>query len=479
MSATYDNDTEQWCDEHANVREACRCPLGPDPSREHRGQARMAYRLARQYAGRLLHVHGLGWHVYDGRRWVEDYRGEAKRAVLTALRDALTEATDLDARERDELWSDVRRCESASGVAGVLDLAAALEPFAATVDDLDADPYLLNCANGTLDLHTLALRPHDPANRITKVTGAAFDADARGATWEAFLARVLPDEDVRGFVQRYAGLGLSGRVLAHVLAILIGTGRNGKGVFYGALAAALGDYASTAEPDLFMHRENAHPTGEMDLRGVRWVVVSESDQGRRLAEATVKRLTGGDRIKARRMRQDFVEFTPSHTAALVTNHLPKVSGDDPALWARLRVVPFDVVIPKAEQDPRLGEKLELEADAVLSWAVAGWQEYQRRGLDEPAAVIAATERYQADADALGRFVAECCIVNPHMFATVADLFARWTRWAADDGTEPGSKRAFGEAMDRRGHPVTRGTGGTRIRRGIGLVDEDAEGGEQW
>jgi len=445
-----------------------------DPALVHSGQARFAYRLAASHAGRLLHVHGLGWHHWDGRRWALDDRGEATRAVLDVLRAALAESL----RDKD-LRRDVQSCESAAGVAGVLQLASALEPFAATAADLDADPYLLNAWNGTLDLRTLELRAHDPADRITKVTTAAYDPDAAGPTWDAFLARVLPDEAVRAFLGRYVGVGLAGRVLEHVLAILTGTGRNGKSVFYLAVAHALGDYATTAEPDLFMHRQNAHPTGEMDLLGVRWVVVSESDQGRRLAEATVKRLTGGDRIKARRMRQDFVEFAPSHTAALVTNHLPKVSGDDPALWARLRVVPFNIEIPKPEQDPHLGDKLALEVDAILAWAVAGWVDYRSRGLDEPDAVLQATERYQADADAIGRFITECCILNPHMFATVADLWDRWCQWRIDDGAEEVSKNAFGDALDRRGHMVKRGHGGVRHRVGIGLAADDDEGAETW
>ncbi|AXY51704.1 hypothetical protein YT1_2280 [Rhodococcus ruber] len=429
----------------------------------HRGQARMAYRLAAAYAHRLMHVHGMGWFFYDGTRWLEDDQGEAKRAVLDVLRCALAESLD----DRD-LRNDVRRCESAAGVAGVLDIASALEGFAFTVNDLDADPYLLNVANGTLDLRTMQLAAHSPAHRITKVTRAAYRPDAPSPTWNAFLTQVLPDEEVREFVRRYVGVGLCGRVLEHTLSILTGTGRNGKGVFYGAVGHALGDYATVAEPDLFMHREGAHPTGEMDLRGVRWVVVSESDKGRRLAEATVKRLTGGDRIRARRMRQDFVEFTPSHTAALVTNHLPKVSGDDPALWARLRVVPFEVVIPKADQDPKLGEKLELDADAVLTWAIRGWSDYQRSGLAEPAAVVAATDAYQADADALGRFIDECCVSTPAMTVHAGQLFDAWAKWAAEEGVEPGGKKSFGEALDKRGFVAHKGTGGARFRRGIGL-----------
>lgn len=447
-------------------------PLGIRPESVHRGQLRMAYRLAGAHAHRLMHVHGLGWFVYDGTRWREDTRGKAKDAVYDVFRRALSESLD-----DKELGTDVRKCESAAGVAGVLDLATALEEFAFTVADLDADPYLLNVANGTLDLRTMELRAHAPADRITKVTRAAYDPAGTSRDWDVFLAQVLPDESVREFLRRYVGVALCGRVLEHVLAILTGTGRNGKGVFYGAVEHALGDYATVAEPDLFMHRENAHPTGEMDLLGVRWVVVSESDRGRRLAEATVKRLTGGDRIRARRMRQDFVEFAPSHTAALVTNHLPKVSGDDPALWARLRVVPFEVVVPKEQQDKRLPQRLELAADAVLGWAIQGWVDYGRVGLAEPAAVVAATDEYQADADALGRFLTECCATSPAVSVHAGQLFDAWLMWAAEDGSDPGSKKAFGEALDARGFPAHKGTGGARFRRGVALKTDGSDDNE--
>lgn len=443
-------------------------PATPD-GEQHSGQARMAYRLADAYSDQLMYVHGIGWHVYDGQRWTEDLRGEAKRAVLDVLRTALAESLD-----DSQLRKDVRRCESAAGVGGVLDLAAALEPFAFTVSELDSDPYLLNTAGGTLDLRTMELRSHNPRDRITKVTRGSYRPGEIGTVWDKFITRVLPDEDVRGFVQRLSGVGLLGKVVEHVLGIFTGSGANGKGVFYGALGHALGDYAAVAEPDLFMHREGAHPTGEMDLRGVRWVVVSESDKDRRLAEATMKRLTGGDEIKARRMRQDFISFTPSHTPVLVTNHLPKVSGDDPALWRRIRVVPFNVVIPPAERDGHLGEHLQLEADAILTFAVEGYREYVDRGLDEPMSVRVATDNYQRDSDAIARFIAECCLINPHRFMTTADAFERWLHWAADDGAEPMSRKAFGQAFDKRGYPTVKSTGGVRVRRGIGLADAEED-----
>lgn len=443
--------------------------VAPCAGEVHTGQVRMAYRLAAAYSGRLMHVHSLGWYVWDEVRWRADDQGAAKRAVIDVLRTAHHEGFG----DKD-LLRDVTRCESAAGVAGVLDLASALQPFAFTVEHLDADPYLLNTPTGTVDLRDGILRKHDPADRITKLTRAGYRPGAASAVWDGFLQRVLPDEPVRGFLQRLAGLGTCGKVLEHVLGILTGSGANGKGTFYGALSYALGDYALSAEPDLFMHREGAHPTGEMDLRGVRWCVVSESDRDRRLAEATMKRLTGGDRIRARRMRQDFVEFAPSHTPILVTNHLPKVSGDDPAIWRRLRVVPFSVEIPEHERDSHLGERLELDADAILAWAVAGYRSYDQIGMAEPDAVKAATNDYQRASDALARFIAEACYLAPAAYATTGQLFERWSAWAVQDGAEPMSSKKFGQALDQRGYPAGPGGRAGRRRKGIGLLADEGE-----
>lgn len=445
-------------------------PDEPPTHEPHRGQTRMAYRLAAEFKDRLMFVYGIGWHRWDGTKWVQDQNGIATRAVIATLKQALNESFG-----DKELQADVRKCESAAGMRGVLEIASALTPFAFTVADLDADPYLLNVANGTLDLRTCELRDHSPTDRLTKVARGAYRTDIDPTTWNEFLERVLPDTDVREFLQRLAGVGLVGRVLEHVLGILTGTGRNGKGVFYGALGHALGDYYLFAEPDLFMQRQGHSSTGEMDLRGVRWAVVSENDKGRQLAEATMKRLTGGDPITARHLYQNLVTFTASHTPILVTNHLPTVSGDDPAVWARIRVVPFDVVIPAAERDSHLPERLELQADAILSWAIAGYQDYIKRGrLDEPDAVTVATDAYQKDNDAVARFIDECFHIAPIHCTPMKAITDRFHTWSREDGAGDMSTKALGAALDRLGYSSRRAAKGLRVRDGIALKHEENE-----
>jgi len=182
--------------------------------------------------------------------------------------------------------------------------------------------------------------------------------------------------------------------------VLIGCGANGKGTTYGAITHALGDYATVINPDLLMVRDRGGAGGPelMALLGVRLVIGSETEEGRKLDEAAMKRLTGGDELTARRLYSHPVTWQPSHQLVYVTNALPKVKGNDPAVWRRIRVVPFDVVVPLEDRDPELPERLALHADAVLSWVIAGHFDYEDNGgMREPTSVLRATGDYQADA----------------------------------------------------------------------------------
>jgi putative DNA primase/helicase len=319
------------------------------------------------------------------------------------------------------------------------------------------------------------LRGHDPADLLTKMTGAAYDPDARGAEFAKFLERVQPDPVMRAYLARLLGHALEGRVVSHLLPIFHGAGANGKGTLTGAVLAALGDYADAADPELLTARMfDAHPTGTADLFGTRLAVLHESDHGRRLAEGTVKRLTGGDRIKVHRMREDFWHFEPSHTFLMLTNHKPAMGGTDEGIWRRLRLVPWDVVIPAAERDEDLGDRLALEAGAVLAWLAAGYRDWRGQGLADPEQVTAATDAYRAESDALARFLEQECLTGPHFHARSAELFAAWCAWCRAEGEEPGTQTAFSVALTNRGFDKRHGMHG-KVWAGLGIQGGDDGG----
>ncbi|HMG40312.1 MAG TPA: phage/plasmid primase, P4 family [Acidimicrobiales bacterium] len=433
------------------------------------------------YARRFIHVYGARlryvppwrqWLVWDGTRWAHDIDGQAQRWMKTIARRITTDALAIaDPDRRKAALREAKRGESSAGVAGALTLASTEPEVAIVPDALDVDPFLLNCANGTLDLRTGELHAHDPGQLLTKVTAAAYRPDHPGTVFPGFLERIQPDPDMRRFLARLLGHALEGRQAVHLLPIFHGDGANGKSTLVNAVDAALGDYAAPADPDLLFARSfDAHPTSNADLFGLRLAVLHEGDAGRRLAEGTVKRLTGGDAIKARRMREDFWSFTPSHTFVMLTNHRPLVSGSDEGIWRRLRLVPFQVVIPLAERDDDLAAKLGLEADAILAWLVTGYLDWRTHGLDEPAPVAAATAAYKAESDALGRFLDERCLLGPHHRARSSDLYNTWTRWCTTEGEEPGTNKAFTTQLQNRGFDTQRTKVGA-VFVGVGIATE--------
>ncbi|NUW33423.1 bifunctional DNA primase/polymerase [Nonomuraea sp. SMC257] len=441
------------------------------PGTQHRGHLRMAERFVAEHAEQLRYVHGIGWHRWDGTRWAADDQRADLQAAVATTKNALSEAITLKGQDRDDLLKDARKAENASGAEGMLKFAAALPPISTASSALDADPYLFNTPGGTLDLETGTVRPNNRADLITKVAGAAPRPD-HGSEWAAFLARILPDPEVRAFVQRVFGYAMLGKVTEHVMLIFTGTGANGKGTTRDALMAAFGDYAIEIDPAMLMEsKHERHGAFKMRLRGARLVFCSETEKGRRFAEATMKRLVGGDPIEANLMHKNPITFLPSHTLIMLTNHLPAVSGDDPAVWRRLLVVPFDVVIPASEQDNGLPDRLKAAAPTVIAWAYQGWLDYQQQGLNPPDAVRRRTEAYQADSDALGRFLDERTMKNPHSHVKARELFTAWTQWCYVNGEDPGSEKAFAESMGQRGHEKKRGSGGFTYR-GLVLMADD-------
>ena len=419
----------------------------------------------------LIHVHGIGWHVWDDTRWHSDDDGEAGRAYANMIKDAWAELPQItDTDDRKKAVQALIAAEKRTFAEGALWFASNRPEMALAADRLDANRMLLNCANGTLDLATMTLLKHSPAHRISKVCRGAWHPDLGETRWSKFVAEILPDAEVRDFVQRLMGCALAGKVREHILPILTGTGGNGKSTFTEAIADALGDYAMQADPTMLMaSSHDSHPTGQASLQGRRLAICMETAQGRHLDAPTAKQLTGGDKITARYMRQDFFTFEPSHTILMITNHKPVVSGTDDALWRRLVVVPFDQVFSREDADPDLKDVLESEPDAVLSWMIHGWTEYQAKGLGIPVQVRAATDDYKADSDAVGMFLAEKTM--NHGEVKSSELFAAWSRWCIQEGEDQGTQKAFSEELTLLGYDkkITK-TG--RFWLGLGLPEGD-------
>jgi len=220
-------------------------------------------------------------------------------------------------------------------------------------------------------------------------------------------------------------------------------------------------------------KSKQHPTELANLHGRRLVAASETDDSCRLSEALVKDLTGGEPIIARRMREDFWQFVPSHTFVLSTNHRPAIRGTDNGIWRRIYLVPFNVTIPTAEQDKELPNKLREEWPAILRWAVAGCLEWQRSGLQPPDEVLAATSAYRSDMDVFGRFIDECCTVRPEIETPASELYERYKVWTLEHGEFTQTQTMFGSRLNDRGFRGGRATRGEHRGRatwtGIGLA----------
>ncbi|MDX2092504.1 MAG: phage/plasmid primase, P4 family [Kofleriaceae bacterium] len=443
-----------------------------------------AQRFAAKHGDRLRYVQSRDlWLVWDGRRWCHDELGSPVEAAKRVVADLYKESGEFAARaaagdeqsgrRAEELARFARASSKASALGAMVQLARSESPIAATSAMFDHEPFALTVRNGTLDLRTAALRPHRQDDMITKLADVDFDANAACPRFDAFLARVLPDADVRDFVQRYFGYALTGHVGEQVLAFFYGGGANGKSVLLDTLLALLGDYALRAAPDLVLAKHgDAHPTELADLEGRRLVVCSEIEQGRAWAESTIKRITGDTTITARKMRQDFYTFAATHKLIIAANTKPTVRGTDHAIWRRMRLVPFEVTIPPHERDRDLAAKLLAdEAPGILAWAVRGCLAWQRDGLAAPAAIMSATEDYRAEQDVLGHWIADACVLADGVWATTATLYESYTTWCRATGREPWTRDTVrARLLERQGITESnRGIG--RGLKGIGLRSE--------
>jgi len=415
-----------------------------------------AERLRAHVGDRFAYVHAWGaWLWYDGVRWLRDGTGEAIRAALRTLRTLAAEAGKLpDPDQRAELVKHALDSESSARIGAMVSLAQALLPVDNAI--LDYDPDLLNVANGTLDLRSGELRPHDRSDWMTRVCPVAWDPEAMCPLWESFLLRAMGgNERLVSFLQRAVGYSLTGHTNEQVLLLLYGTGANGKSTFLETLRALLADYAAITDFTTFLKRDGEGARNDLArLVGTRFVSAVEAEAGKPLAEALVKQLTGGDTITARFLFREFFDFWPQFKIWLAANHKPHVSGSDHGIWRRIRLIPFTVTIPEHERDPRLTQKLTDELPGILTWGVRGCLAWREQGLGVPDEVRSATDAYRDEMDVYGGFLDESCVVGAEQTVTAKELYAAYTGWCEANGERARTQKALAMGLRERGFDLS-------------------------
>lgn len=420
-----------------------------------RGQtdAANATRFVDEFHRELIHVPPWRkWLSWDGSRWAEDagvgVMQRAKRYAEDLWNHLPRIAKHLDEGDLAKVVTFIKGTNQTQKIHSFLTLASVDERVVCPVDELNSDPTLLNVANGTIDLTTGKLRPHNPADRITQLANVVYDPDAKCPEWENTLDLIFNfDPELTRYVQRLLGYSISGDTGEHVLPIAWGKGNNGKSTVWNVVADLLGDYASLANEDLLMGEKNSHPTDKCGLYQKRFVAISEPEKNSKLKESRVKELTGDRFITARRMKEDFWTFQRTHTFWLSTNYLPRIDGTDEGIWRRVKLIPFAV---------DLREKVEVKTDfdtwlvknegpGILAWLVRGYLGYRNNGFAEPLAVTNATSVYRGDSDPLGDFLDDYCIIESDAEETSKELFRVYKDLHGGKWTQTG----FGKAMAER------------------------------
>ncbi len=428
-----------------------------------------AERIVSEYGNDIRHINDVGWMIWDGKKWSEDNRRKIEKITAKVLRKLF------DGNEDDRKWA--KTCEKRSVRMNSIKDMMHLVP--AEREEFDKHSYLLNCANGVLDLKKGQLLPHDRDYMLTKMTNVEYDENAQCPNWISFLESIFKDSEgetdyeVIDFMQRAIGYSLTSDISEQVMFFLYGGGRNGKSTFINTIQTLLGDYSRQTNSDTFIKKNNDNSINNdiARLASARFVSAVESEDGQKLSESLVKQITGGEKILARFLRQEFFEFIPEFKVFFTTNHRPIIHGIDEGIWRRVKMIPFTVTIPKESIDRKLPEKLSLEMPGILNWAVEGCAKWQKDGLGNPPSIAGATDEYKRNMDILEPFIFEKCLVNPMARIEAKELYQEYKFWCQNSGEFGLSNRAFYRMMETKGYKRERGSGNRFFIHGITLSKE--------
>lgn len=426
----------------------------------------------------------VGWYAWDGRRWATKGADAAvAKAVHETVRLISIEAKSIEgtpadfifkeAKAKVTMWSDCVAAwcltsQFSSRYGCISNTAAAY--LETNIDDFDRDPMMINVLNGTLVVtrdgppdQRIRLKPHDPADMITKVAPVEYDPKAECPQYDAFLKKVQPDEPDRRFLHQWGGLSLTGDVSEAKLLMNWGKGRNGKSTMMEAWAVVAGDYAGAIPIESFVDSGRAKRGGEATpdlakLPGVRLLRTSEPERGGKLAESLIKQATGGDIMDVRHLNKPFFSFYPQFKLTISGNYRPKIRGGDEGIWSRVVLLPWKVFIPAKDRDKSLSKKLAAEASGILNRLLRGLREWLAEGLQLPKSAVEATAAYRSDSDPLGKFLDVWVIDRIGAKTKAGELYAKHLAWAQENDEGEWTHKGFSHAMSDRGYSKKRSDG---------------------
>lgn len=419
--------------------------------------------LARMCQGKVHYVKEWNtWISWTGVYWKQKGDFEvmmlAKQAVYERRERACKSLLKLGPEDKfkaEGIIKVIKWChasESSARLHASVDLARSEPNVAIDYTVFNKRPWLLNCPNGIIELNTGILRPHSAEDYLTQLCPTIYSSSATAPRWEKFLLEVFDNNtELISWLQRFLGYCLTGHIREHILPIFYGTGRNGKTTIIKTICSVLGpDYAGTTPSGfLVQSKGEQHPTKIADLYGKRFAADLETDADARLNETLIKRLTGGDDLKARRLYEDFWEFTPTHKLVLATNHEPQVQGTDTAIWSRLKLVPF-IISFAGREDRTLTEVLALESEGILRWLIEGCELWVRHGLGEPAAIKKATSEYRSEQNEVAKFLTTYYKPNETCKARKTAVTSKYTLWCRDNQVKQVNSKAFGMELRKLG-----------------------------
>lgn len=412
-------------------------------------------------------VPGMGWLVWEGRRWAVDLDGAVMRLAkatidnmyATAVEDLAAAGNISDQGARKEAVAEAQRrlshalkSQAEPRLRAMVSLAESEPEVLAHVGDFDQPPMLVNTPGGVYHLLENRLREHRREDLMTRITAASPDRDHLAPRWRSFLKEILVDEDRIAHLQRALGYSITGLMREQKIFLLLGEGNNGKSTLAQTIVKVLGDYAAEVNFETFLLRDNRSGTrGDLiRLRGKRFGMASEMNPGERLDTRRLKEWTGGEDVVARELYKNEISFKPVAKLWFLANHAPIVQDSSLGIWRRLVRIPFEIVIPAGRVDLELESKLLAEAPGIMWWLIEGCQAYLRDGLGEDPVAKAATAAWRADSDHIGRWMQNACILEPDAKCARRVLRANYTGWCEAEDERPVGPKPFAEELHRRG-----------------------------